>query len=187
MAPRELVYGPRLNGSTAEHHHDSEKSTMKFTSTIVLGAFAALSLIAVPACDDKKEDKKADDKKGDAKKDEKKADDKKADAKTDEVKEDVKEDAKADEGGADAAAEGGDAGDAAAGDKIGVPECDEYIDNYMKCIDEKLPDAVKETSKKALETSREAWKKAAATPAGKEGLAQACKTAADAVKASCGW
>jgi hypothetical protein len=164
---------------------------MKFTSTIVLGAFAALSLIAVPACDDKKEDKKADDKKGDAKKDEKKADDKKADAKADEAKEDeAKEDAKADEGGADAPAEeGGDAGgdEAAAGDKIGVPECDEYIDNYMKCIDEKLPDAVKETSKKALETSREAWKKAAATPAGKEGLAQACKTAADAVKASCGW
>ena len=181
---------------------------MKLTSSIVMGAFAALALVAVPACDDKKEDKKADDKKGDSK--DGKADAKGEDAKADggeaakaddggeEAKDDDGEEAKADDGeeakedggdeakedGGEAAAEGG---DAAGGDKIGVPECDDYVEKYTKCIDEKLPDPVKETSRKAMQTSIDAWKKAAATAAGKEGLVQACKTATEAVKASCGW
>lgn len=161
---------------------------MKITSKVLASAFIALTFVAVPACDDKKEDKKGDkkDAKGD-KKDEKKADkkeDKKADAKADAKADggDAKADAKAD-GGEPAAADGG--GDAAAA--IGVPECDEYIKNYTKCIEEKMTGPAKDTSLQALKTSAEAWKKAAATPAGKEGLATACKTAAEAVKSSCGW
>lgn len=70
---------------------------------------------------------------------------------------------------------------------IGVPECDLYVSRYSACIDDKLPDAVKETSRRALETSTHAWAKAAQTPAGREGLAQACMTATEAVRASCGW
>lgn len=69
----------------------------------------------------------------------------------------------------------------------GVFECDEYILKYSRCIEDKLPDAVKETSLAALETSIDAWKKVASTPAGREGLAQACKTADEAVAATCGW
>ena len=184
---------------------------MKLTSSIVMGVFTALTLAAVPACDDKKEDKKADDKKGDSKdaKADAKAGDAKADeggeaakadeggeeAKADEGGEEAKadeggEEAKADEGGEEAAEGGADAaadGGAAAGGEIGVPECDDYVVKYTKCIDEKLPDPVKETSRKAMQTVVDAWKKAAATPAGKEGLVQACKTATEAVKASCGW
>lgn len=70
---------------------------------------------------------------------------------------------------------------------IGVPECDEFLRLYAKCIDEKLPEAVQETSRNALRTSAEAWRQAAATPAGQEGLAQACRTARDAVSESCGF
>jgi sugar-specific transcriptional regulator TrmB len=69
----------------------------------------------------------------------------------------------------------------------GVYECDEYVLKYRRCIEDKLPNAVQETSMRALATSIEAWKKAAKTPAGREGLAQACKTARDAVASSCGW
>jgi hypothetical protein len=71
--------------------------------------------------------------------------------------------------------------------KIGVPECDEYVRLYAKCIDEKLPEEVRETSRKALRTSIDAWHKAAETEAGREGLAAACRTARDAVSESCGY
>lgn len=160
---------------------------MKLTSKVLASAFTALTFVAVPACDDKKEDKKGDakDAKGDAKdkKEEKKEEEKKEEAKADE---DGGEEAKAD---GEEPAEGDDdaGGDDGGGEGVGVPECDEYVEKYTACIDEKMPEAARETSKKALQTSVDAWKKAAATPAGKEGLAQACKTASDAVKATCGW
>ena len=159
---------------------------MKLTSKVLLSAFTALTFVAVPACDDKKEDKKGDkaDAKGDAKdkKEEKKEEDKKEEAKADEGGEEAKAD-----GEEPAEGDGGDDGGDGGGEGVGVPECDDYVEKYTKCIDEKMPEAARETSKKALQTSVDAWKKAAATPAGKEGLAQACKTAADAVKATCGW
>lgn len=69
--------------------------------------------------------------------------------------------------------------------KIGVTECDDYIENYAKCIEDKIPEAARETSLRALEISIDAWRKAAASPAGQEGLATACKTAQDAVRAMC--
>jgi len=160
---------------------------MKLTSKVLASAFTALTFVAVPACDDKKEDKKGDkkDAKGDKKdKKEEKKEDKKEEAKADGG--DAKEEAKAD-GGEEAKADGGGEGGDGGGAGVGVPECDDYVEKYTKCIDEKMPEAARETSKKALQTSVDAWKKAAATPAGKEGLAQACKTASDAVKATCGW
>lgn len=69
----------------------------------------------------------------------------------------------------------------------GVPACDDYIRRYSRCIDEKMPEPAKEPSRKALWTSIRAWQNAAATHAGRDRLALACRTAADAVKASCGW
>jgi hypothetical protein len=68
---------------------------------------------------------------------------------------------------------------------IGVPECDDYIAFYRGCIEEKMPQAVKETSRRALDTSIDAWRKAAATTAGRESLSMACRTARDALKRSC--
>lgn len=68
---------------------------------------------------------------------------------------------------------------------IGVPECDAFITDYQECIDTKMPEVTREVSHQALDTSIEAWKRAAQTEAGRAGLAHACNTAADAVRASC--
>lgn len=147
---------------------------MKITSTLILGVFAAFALSAVPACDDKKDDKKAEDKKGD-KKDDKKGDDKKVEEKKAEEK---KADAPpAEEKKADAPA------DAPAGgaDKVGIPECDEYIEKYSKCIADKVPEQVRAQMNEAMTASTKAWKEAANGPA-KEGLAASCKTALEAAK-----
>lgn len=70
-------------------------------------------------------------------------------------------------------------------EKIGVTECDDYIEQYAKCIEDKIPEAARETSLEALEVSIDAWRKAAATPGGPESLANACKTAQDAVRGVC--
>ena len=70
---------------------------------------------------------------------------------------------------------------------IGVPACDLYIARYSRCIDEKMPEFAQETSHRALQTSARAWRKAAQTAAGREGLAVACRTASAAVERSCGW
>jgi membrane protein involved in colicin uptake len=175
---------------------------MKLTSSIVISVFAALSMAAIPACDDKKDaaaDGKADGK-GDAKADGKadaKADGK-ADAKAakvaddaddaDEGEDDFGED---DEGKAEAGEEAGAAEGGAAvelsGGAVGIPECDAYVEKYTKCIDENLPDSIKESSRKSLQISVGAWKKATATAEGRAGLVIACNTAMQAVKSSCGW
>jgi Tfp pilus assembly protein FimV len=73
---------------------------------------------------------------------------------------------------------------AAAGDSVGVPECDEYITKYSKCLEEKVPAAAKDAMKSGFETMRKAWKEAAATPEGKQGLAVGCKAALDGAKQS---
>ena len=170
---------------------------MKLSMKVLASALTALTFVAVPACDDKKEDKKGDkkDAKKEDKKDEKAADggDAKADAKADGG--DAKADAKADGGDAkaDAKADGGDVkadvkadgGDAAA--EIGVAVCDDYVKKYTKCIEDKLPEKLRDNTRKALASAVEHWKKAAATEEGKKGLVDACNKASDAVKSSCGW
>ena len=66
-------------------------------------------------------------------------------------------------------------------DKIGVPECDEYIEKYMKCIEEKMPEAAREQTQKAVQQSIDAWKQAADGPA-KDTLAETCKNALETAK-----
>src|SRR5919199_2009002 len=50
------------------------------------------------------------------------------------------------------------------GDKIGVPECDDYIAKYEACVNSKVPEAMRASVKATLETSRKMWKDAATTP-----------------------
>ncbi|MCA9652626.1 MAG: hypothetical protein KC501_22100 [Myxococcales bacterium] len=69
---------------------------------------------------------------------------------------------------------------------IGVPECDSYLSYFSECIDEKLPEAARESSREALDSTIDAWKEAAGTPEGREALATACKTARDTMKEICG-
>ena len=74
----------------------------------------------------------------------------------------------------------------ASGDKIGVAECDEYIQKVEVCLTSKVPQAQRATYKSTLDTMRTTWKKAAETPQGKAGLAQGCKQALDQAKTTMG-
>jgi len=64
---------------------------------------------------------------------------------------------------------------------IGVPECDRYIDAYMRCIDNKVPEAARPQMREAMAQTVEAWRQAAAGPA-RDGLGPACIAAYDAAK-----
>lgn len=64
------------------------------------------------------------------------------------------------------------------GEKIGVPECDDFITKYEACIANKVPETVRAQFNTSLKQWRDSWRQAAATPQGKAGLAQGCKVAA---------
>jgi hypothetical protein len=82
-------------------------------------------------------------------------------------------------GNKDDAAKGGEK-TAATGDKVGVTECDDYITKYTACI-AKMPGAARSTAETGFKTQKDAWRAAAATPQGKEGLKTGCKMALDAL------
>ena len=71
-----------------------------------------------------------------------------------------------------------------AGDKIGIPECDDYIAKYEACVRGKMPEAARASSESALKTARDNWKKAAENPQSRGALAAACKQASDGAAAS---
>src|SRR5437773_272145 len=64
------------------------------------------------------------------------------------------------------------------GEKIGVPECDEFIAKYDACVSKKVPEAARAQYRNVLEQWRESWRKLAANPQGRATLASACKQAA---------
>ncbi len=77
-------------------------------------------------------------------------------------------------------------------EKIGILACDIYLEKYAQCITRGAPLANREQLNKGLEQTREAWKKAAATIEGKNGLIAACTTALEVAKKSlagykCDW
>ena len=55
----------------------------------------------------------------------------------------------------------------------GVAECDEFIQKYEACVNSKVPETARSMVKANLDSMRNAWKQAAATPQGKAGLANA--------------
>lgn len=71
----------------------------------------------------------------------------------------------------------------ATADSVGVAECDDYLARYEACLAAKVPDGVKATLQQSLAQTRAAWKSAATTEAGKQGLAAACTQARDASRA----
>jgi hypothetical protein len=79
-----------------------------------------------------------------------------------------------------------------AGEKIGIPECDDFIAKYDACVSSKVPEAQRAQLKSAVDQWRASWKKLAASPATKGTLAATCKQAAAqqaaALKSySCSW
>src|SRR6185436_5284054 len=71
-----------------------------------------------------------------------------------------------------------------AGEKIGVPECDEFIAAYDACVSSKVPEAARAQYKTAIEQWRSSWSKLAANPNTKATLAAACKQSAESARAS---
>jgi hypothetical protein len=71
-----------------------------------------------------------------------------------------------------------------AGDKIGVPECDDFIARYEACVAGKVPEMARSQFATVTKTWRDSWRKAASTPEGKAGLAAACKKAAEDQRAA---
>src|SRR5688572_21067022 len=69
---------------------------------------------------------------------------------------------------------------AASGDSVGVAECDDYLTKMEACLG-KMPAEAKAAQEQAFKQSREAWKQAAATPQGKDGLKTTCKASLDAL------
>lgn len=61
------------------------------------------------------------------------------------------------------------------GDKIGVPECDDFIAKYESCVTGKVPEMARVQYENMLKTWKTEWKKAADNPQTRETLAAACK------------
>jgi hypothetical protein len=57
----------------------------------------------------------------------------------------------------------------------GVRECDAFLAQYARCIEDHLTDADQAAAKKALAVHRSAWERAARTPGGKAALVATCR------------
>ena len=71
-----------------------------------------------------------------------------------------------------------------AGEKIGVPECDEFIAAYDACVSSKVPEVARAQYKASIEQWRPSWRKLAENPQTKTTLAAACKQSAEQARTS---
>lgn len=69
-----------------------------------------------------------------------------------------------------------------AGGETGIAECDEYLRKYEACLRDKVPAAAKPQLEQALEQYRTTWRAAAAQPAARAALANACQQAITTTK-----
>jgi hypothetical protein len=68
-------------------------------------------------------------------------------------------------------------------EQVGVDVCDQYITDYGKCIDGKVPEAEREAARRIVFENVSAWKQtAAAGPAGQKSLQTACRIAREQAK-----
>ncbi|HEV7375223.1 MAG TPA: hypothetical protein VGN95_10940 [Pyrinomonadaceae bacterium] len=72
---------------------------------------------------------------------------------------------------------------ASSGDKIGVPECDDFVAKMEACFP-KLPAVAREDYDKNFEKNMKEWRDAASTPQGRAKVAQQCKAITDIMKQS---
>jgi hypothetical protein len=68
---------------------------------------------------------------------------------------------------------------ASTGEKIGIAECDDFLDKYDACVSDKVPAAARAQYQSSLAQWRKAWRDAAANPQTKATLAQQCKMIAE--------
>ena len=72
----------------------------------------------------------------------------------------------------------------AASEKIGVPECDDFIAKYDACMSSKVPEAARAQLKSSEAEWKKQWKKLAEDPQTRGSLAAACKQSAAAQAAA---
>ena len=77
-------------------------------------------------------------------------------------------------------------------DKIGVPECDEFIEKYETCITGKVPQASRTAMLSSIGQMRQSWKAVAEHPQTRASLAAGCKQTQETIKQSmsayvCAW
>ena len=60
-------------------------------------------------------------------------------------------------------------------EKIGVPECDEFVAKYETCITDHVPEAKKTQYRENLAMWSKAWREIMVKSASPEGVAAACK------------
>lgn len=68
------------------------------------------------------------------------------------------------------------------GEKIGVAECDDFLDKYEACVSGKVPEAARVQYQASLKQWRDSWRQLAANPQTKGSLGAACKMAAEQAK-----
>lgn len=73
---------------------------------------------------------------------------------------------------------------ASSGEKIGVPECDEFIAKYDACVTGKVPESARAQYKSTLDQWRSSWRALASNPQTKGTLAAACKTSLEQARTS---
>ena len=73
---------------------------------------------------------------------------------------------------------------ASTGDKIGVPECDDYLAKYEACVSGKVPELARAQYQSSLKQLKESWKKLAENPQTKGTLAAACKQSKEQTEAA---
>jgi predicted small secreted protein len=68
------------------------------------------------------------------------------------------------------------------GEKIGIPECDDYLARYEACVSGYVPEAARAQYNASLDTLRTSWRQMAADPKTKAGLAKTCEIATERAK-----
>jgi hypothetical protein len=86
--------------------------------------------------------------------------------------------------GGEAGKDGKGDGKGASGDSVGVAECDDYFKKLEDCIG-KNPALKASMGGDTMKQQKEGWKQMASNPATKDSLKTTCKSAADALAATC--
>ena len=67
-------------------------------------------------------------------------------------------------------------------EKVGIAECDNFINAYETCVSSKVPEQARASLKASVATWRTEWKKLADNPQTRGTLAAACKTQREATE-----
>lgn len=68
-------------------------------------------------------------------------------------------------------------------DEVGVEVCDQYVADYVACIDAKVPEAERDAQRRSVNENVQAWKQMASSgPSADKGLQTACRIAREQAK-----